>query len=379
MKKYIILILLLTNILLFAGLEHTTYSLSSEIKDTLYENIYISIPINSLIFKKQNSLYNCNLSIEISFLNKKHKIQTMEYIDTSFSFNNYSTTVSDSIIPLQFSLPIEYNYKYVNIKITDKNSNNEINHLTELLIPKRKKGESYIISINVPDNNYHFIRSDSMYFIVNYKLIDTLSNYYIKGSILKNNKSIYSKKFPIKNFCCDTILLSKELTSGKYIIKAELKKKNKTLSSLFTEFFIDFSFTYSDKEYMDLINALSYFGKNKDIKNLKSIENTKREKAWYDFWQENDSIIGITYDEFLRRYNYVNRYFSVYNKKGYQTDFGRVYLLFGKPDEIEKHPFEIESKPYEIWYYYTLGYEFIFVDEHNYGEYILQNYYEQVR
>jgi hypothetical protein len=50
---------------------------------------------------------------------------------------------------------------------------------------------------------------------------------------------------------------------------------------------------------------------------------------------------------------------------------GMIFILFGPPSNIERHPFEIDYKPYEIWYYYELNREFVFVDETGFGEYRL--------
>jgi len=142
-------------------------------------------------------------------------------------------------------------------------------------------------------------------------------------------------------------------------------------------FFVEFSFRYSNKEYDDLVNALSYTAKWNEISILRNSKPENRENLWIDFWQrqmQNPILSGyISYIDFIERYNYANNNFSGY-KKGYKTDFGRIYMTYGKPDEIDRHPFEIDSKPYEVWYYYSSNYAFTFMDQHGYGEYTLINY-----
>ncbi len=58
---------------------------------------------------------------------------------------------------------------------------------------------------------------------------------------------------------------------------------------------------------------------------------------------------------------------------GHKTDRGRIYSLYGEPDEKEMHPHDIHAKPYEIWSYHKLkgGTIFIFVDRSGFGEYTL--------
>jgi GWxTD domain-containing protein len=51
----------------------------------------------------------------------------------------------------------------------------------------------------------------------------------------------------------------------------------------------------------------------------------------------------------------VNISFKTYNKKGYETDRGRVYLQYGPPNERATSYDEPHSNPYEIWHYYKLN------------------------
>jgi len=75
-------------------------------------------------------------------------------------------------------------------------------------------------------------------------------------------------------------------------------------------------------------------------------------------------------EEYYRRIEYANAHFSVVSP-GWKSDRGRIYILYGRPDEIERHPMEIGLKPYEIWHYYSSSHTFYFVDENGYGDYRL--------
>ena len=64
-----------------------------------------------------------------------------------------------------------------------------------------------------------------------------------------------------------------------------------------------------------------------------------------------------------------NRYTSVL-RESWRTDRGRVYVIYGPPDDIESVLFQGEQVPYEIWYYYGGGNEsFIFADRSGTGDY----------
>ena len=57
-------------------------------------------------------------------------------------------------------------------------------------------------------------------------------------------------------------------------------------------------------------------------------------------------------DEHYRRLTYVNKYFSSDTaRKGWQTDRGKVWILLGKPDDVERVVTANETYPYEMWFY----------------------------
>ena len=75
-------------------------------------------------------------------------------------------------------------------------------------------------------------------------------------------------------------------------------------------------------------------------------------------------------EEYYSRVEYANKNFSHY-QAGWKTDMGMVFILFGSPNNVERHPFDIDSKPYEIWSYYDYNRSVIFVDESGFGDYQL--------
>lgn len=57
-------------------------------------------------------------------------------------------------------------------------------------------------------------------------------------------------------------------------------------------------------------------------------------------------------------------------REGWQTDRGRVYIMFGRPDEVERAPIQVDILPYETWSYYGQGTDsFVFVDRDGSGNY----------
>jgi len=108
---------------------------------------------------------------------------------------------------------------------------------------------------------------------------------------------------------------------------------------------------------------------------LKSVDAKRR--FMISFWRREDEIAGPdgfnTRRQFLERLNYVNQKYKTAFKAGWLTDRGRVYLHYGKPDDIERHPSSSNTKPYEIWYYNSLqgGVNFVFIDLTGFNDYVL--------
>ncbi len=78
---------------------------------------------------------------------------------------------------------------------------------------------------------------------------------------------------------------------------------------------------------------------------------------------------------YMARVAYVNQNFGMMGREGYRTDRGRIYIVYGSPDDIERHPNESDTKPYEIWTYNSIqgGVEFDFVQKVQGSDYELVN------
>src|SRR5690349_9786059 len=116
----------------------------------------------------------------------------------------------------------------------------------------------------------------------------------------------------------------------------------------------------------------------------------EREKFIEDFWHSRDPDPDTEENEFKQNFferdAYANEHFSS-GKPGRLTDRGRIYIKFGKPDEIESHPAgglyertsyegggSTSTYPFEKWFYRYLpnvksGVEIEFVDPTGSGEY----------
>jgi GWxTD domain-containing protein len=143
--------------------------------------------------------------------------------------------------------------------------------------------------------------------------------------------------------------------------------------------FVGSEFAVMSKEECDLMfQHAKYIASHNEINQYKALDslNAKREFL-FRFWNNRDTDPSTPQNEFkneyMKRLDYVNNNFSTRIKAGYLSDKGRVYLLYGEPDQKDYFPSEPNMKPYEIWFYSGIegGVSFIFGDLTGFGSYEL--------
>ncbi|MDH7514465.1 MAG: GWxTD domain-containing protein [Bacteroidota bacterium] len=125
----------------------------------------------------------------------------------------------------------------------------------------------------------------------------------------------------------------------------------------------------------EAIEQLRYFAKQEDIEFIrKASDDNERRRRFEEFWERNNPVPGSGTNramvEYYSRVAYANEHFGHYIA-GWKTDRGMVYIIYGPPSNIDRHPLDVESKPYEVWEYDDLNRRFIFIDESGFGDYRL--------
>ena len=86
---------------------------------------------------------------------------------------------------------------------------------------------------------------------------------------------------------------------------------------------------------------------------LRLTTDQQREQFIEQFWRDRDPTPGTAANEFkvehYRRISYANERFGAGQPTGWKTLRGRIYIIYGPPDEIESHP----SQKLERWHYST--------------------------
>ena len=93
------------------------------------------------------------------------------------------------------------------------------------------------------------------------------------------------------------------------------------------------------------------------------------------YWQKRDPSPDTEYNElkveYFKRIQIANKKFALRYKEGWETDRGKILLLYGEPDKIENRRYAANQKPHLVWIYNNYNLTFLFVDADRDGEFTL--------
>jgi GWxTD domain-containing protein len=78
-------------------------------------------------------------------------------------------------------------------------------------------------------------------------------------------------------------------------------------------------------------------------------------RFFYNFWQNrNATNPEAAWRAYADKLNYIGKKYGASTTSGHETDRGRIYLMFGEPDIMERQANEKGALPYEVWFYYKV-------------------------
>jgi len=177
------------------------------------------------------------------------------------------------------------------------------------------------------------------------------------------------------------------LNTGKYKLQISIADLSNTIKHQSFNFFWVYNISSPDTlnifnesfsgEYSDMseelvndeIEKIKYLMNDELIRKLSNFNTLEGKKIFlYEFWKIFDITPNTPKNEFKNEYfariEYSNKYFKEDFVEGWKTDRGRVFCVYGKPDDVERFPLEASTRAYEIWKYNSLegGVEFVFID-----------------
>jgi len=362
----------------------------SELVDTLYRRIITFVREPKEINNRQMKLAD---QIETLLTPGKYTAKLLvgdveSQIDDIPLSRKYGERILDITVPdfddSQLSMSgIELSYKINLLPLeTDTRNYSSIDKSNRRIIPNPSRmfvDEDSVLCFYSEVYNLEPGVDDGGYFHTGCKLLDSygkvVSDYGKLKHIKPGDKAIVSSAIDIS-----------DLPDGSYVLKIEVTDgATKTFQLLSSK--MDLSpdetvteFTEEDAEYLEKIVKYALTYEQREM--LKKLDVAGKKRFFDDFWARNDPDPTTSINEFkvelFRRFNYSNEHFSVSIVKkddGWDTDRGRVYIVYGEPDELEDFPSTKDLKPFQKWNYNSVFRQgaryFIFEDETGYGDYRL--------
>jgi len=361
-----------------------TYSIAGRNPEKTQMALFCKIPYDHFQFIAADSLFRAGFEITIQILEnkttiiadtiKKYRVEVSTFEETNsrhdfteklFLFNlkpgqyEYIIHLQDletqkSLIKKnQFTVP-DYNQNYSLSDILflkSKPDDLNIQNITPLYPPVRSVADSEF---------YAFFYIVTRIRPVSMPLVYTIQN--IENKVILQD----SVRIEVGHEIVPVLLpLDKHLDFGQYTL--HLRVPVEPEFSVSAPFFVQWgiqSVHITDIEI--LLDPLKFIMDHDVWKQIQKMDSEEQRKAVQSFWKDHDptpeSVKNELEEEFFRRVIFSNRFFSTHAgaKNGWNTDQGRIYIVYGQPSEIERSNIASESQ-YEIWFYKHLGKKFVFM------------------
>ncbi len=369
-------------------------------------DIYVQVPYEFLQFIKDESHYVANYEVTVNVSTNKGKYVIEKVWTQKVVADNFDQTISKAFWDIsQAFLNLPYGDYKISVQVVDldtkrgfrkdgtirvRNFTNEPLSVSDLMMVSSVKIEGDVKTIVPNVSNTLLSRSGESFYL----FFEVYNNIGIEDSVnitYRISKFEGRKRKPVQvyeGFTTEFVKAGKnsvileipglQLGFGDYVILVETRmKSNRNYYSIAQREFVirwhEIPELISDLD--KAIEQLVYIAKPEELNYIKSAPNdAEKEKRFLEFWRKKDPTPGTLRNELMEEYygrvKYANEHFGHYIE-GWKTDMGMVYIIFGPPSSVDRHPFDIDSKPYEIWYYYEINRRFIFLDETGFGDYRL--------
>ena len=365
---------------------------------------YIQIVNDNLTFVKIDSGFMADIQIELFLTKENQDFVFNRTINRKISVADYGETNStEKMHTLYTEVEVDSGLYEAVVTVMDKNSNKQFSQKRTLKVNSSGEAGQFGLSDilffsehetdeqgNIKEfdpeltnnftgqgkfvyayfNSYSADAEDSI--LISYLVKDPL------GTVIQQNKYLAANQTGLTEHFIrlNRYYFSKNL----YTLQVSARAGNR-LASKSNTFAFFWKFAPNTTQDLDqAIEYLRYITRTDSIKYFRKKSFEEKKQFFERFWrardpnpdtEENELMI-----EYYRRINFANEYFSATGVDGWLTDRGRIYIKFGQPDEIDRHPFEAGSYPYEVWRFYSVRKVFLFVDRTGFGDYQLHpDYY----
>ena len=356
---------------------------------------FVVIPNRSLQFIKEKNKFiaEYDANIFVTTDDKDVQVATGSFSDKIISnrFSETTSKVKSTVLNTSFVVPLgDYNIS-INVKDLDTKLSSKQNNKVELkqfsndsqvydpIFIKEAKGEWGFESNKFPiDANQIVVKNNEIQFY-QYAVINA-GVYEMVINILSGKEVQWSKTI---NSSSESRVIShlitvptKDINRKDLKVQVSVNQKNSTksrsLGFRFRNSFMPDSITNIDLA----LSQMNYILTPDERKELKQLKQSNKEnffkKAWARRDPKPDTKVNELMDEYYARVAFTEENFSRGTSGGWRSDMGMIFILFGKPDDIQRHTSIQSNYSYETWYYFSIGQEFAFVDDYGFGDYRLR-------
>lgn len=135
-----------------------------------------------------------------------------------------------------------------------------------------------------------------------------------------------------------------------------------------------------EEEAQKIRNIITYIATPDDLRLYDGLILEGKRGFLKDFWKSKDPDLTTPTNEYkmelYRRFAFASQKFAtgtVRSSEGWKSDRGRIYIVYGPPDDVAEYPYSPDRKPWDKWIYYNVqgGVVFLFEDQNGYGDYLL--------
>ena len=355
---------------------------------------FVKIPNYSLQFVKEGRSFIAEYDANLSVVNKDDvEVATGSFSDKIIvkKFSETTSRVKSTILSSSFVVPLEdyvvsVNIKDIDTKLTSKKTKkvnlddfSETFQVYDPIFLKETDGEWGFSDNEFPvDANQIIIKENQLKFY-QYATISP-GDYTMVINVFSGKKLQWTDTI---NSSSDTKVISQLINlPTKDINKVDLKievivNQGELSSSKSSKFKSRDSFMFGGVGNIDLaLSQMNYILTTQERKELKNLKQNEKEgffkKAWARRDPKPETKVNELMDEYYARVQFAEENFSRGSSGGWRSDMGMIFILFGKPDDIQRYSSMQSNYVYETWYYFSIGEEFAFVDDYGFGDYRLR-------
>lgn len=360
-------------------------------------DVYIEVPMSNVQFIKKSAekTYEANLEYDIIVTDEGNQIVSQELNSSKVTKSNKefkNAAGSSEFIIKNFNLhPGSYKLQ---VEVVDKNSGASHTKTIPIKVEDFSAGDLHFSDIMMVSNYSYNEENKKLITPLVTKNVGDLNKFYLFFEVYNNLDIPLQKNFRYEvhdNKNNEVLkgdisyLLSPGVNQKIEEIKTEdfyagdykLIVKDNNDNTVATK---DFNFRWSGlpvsiKDLELAISQTIYIATSDELDRMKKAKSKEeKEKRFIQFWRSKDpspnTVQNELMQEYYKRIEVANKRYSNHFE-GWKSDMGMVYVIYGDPSSIERHPFENNSNPYEIWDYYDINRRFIFVDNSGFGDYRL--------